>query len=133
MNHRECLWHLCSKVSNISTPYLSIYEHRRCNCEGHPTPSQLPVHDREHTIHSHWFVDCDSSLGMKEGEWCSIVRDANSGFQNLSRIGSPNYSIDAKSARDNFCEYVNSEDGALSWQLDHVRSCGRRNRQNCQV
>ena len=79
------------------------------------------------------FVDCDSSSGMKEGEWRNIVRGANSGFQNMSRTGSPNYSIDAKATRDNFCEYVNSEDGALPWQLDHVRSCGKRNKQKCQV
>jgi hypothetical protein len=71
---------------------------------------------------------------MKEGEWRNIVRGgANSGFQNISRTGSPNYSIDAKTTRDNFSEYVNSEDGALSWQFDHVRSCGKRNKQNCQV
>ncbi|CAB4014818.1 Hypothetical predicted protein [Paramuricea clavata] len=50
------------------------------------------------------FVDCDSSLDMKEGEWRNIVRGgANSGFQNISRIESPNYSIDAKTTRDNFC------------------------------
>ena len=40
------------------------------------------------------FVDCDSSSGMNEGEWRSIVRGSNSCFQNLSRTGLPNYSID---------------------------------------
>jgi hypothetical protein len=35
-------------------------------------------------------------------------------------MGSNNYSKSAKDARDDFKEYFNSQQGAVSWQMDMV-------------
>ena len=53
------------------------------------------------------------------GEWREIVKD-DYGLIPLSRNCSNNYSQDAKVMWDMFCDYLNSPEGAVPWQLDRV-------------
>ena len=62
------------------------------------------------------FIDRDI---QRNGEWRKIVKD-DSGLIPLSRNCSNNYSRDAKVVQDKFCNYFNSPEGAVPWQLDMV-------------
>ena len=42
------------------------------------------------------------------------------GFVPIHRVGSNSYSKDAKTVRDSFCEYFNSNEGQVTWQRDMV-------------
>ena len=71
---------------------------------------------------------CDSKDGygkIIDGDWRNIIENEGSAFQSISRIGSNNYGFDAKAVRNQFETYFNSPEGSVSWQLDHVRSCGK--------
>ena len=71
------------------------------------------------------FVDSWNNDGtIKQGDWRSLST-GTVGMRPLRRVGTPNYPYDAKTTRDNFKDYVNSERGVLPWQLDLIRSCGR--------
>lgn len=70
------------------------------------------------------FVDSYNKDGLVEGDWRAEVQDG-SAFDEM-RLRSTNHTADAKEVRDHICDYVNSDTGAVSWQLDHVTSCGPR-------
>ena len=72
---------------------------------------------------------CDSYDNEKliPGDWREIVSNDNTpALRRPPRLATRNFRADAKEIRDMFCSYVNSEEGALPWQLDHVRDCGPR-------
>ena len=66
-----------------------------------------------------WYIDRDSRLGITLGDWRK--EQANSaGLQQISQMGSNNYSRDAKEVRDDFRNYFCSTEGSLDWQLLRV-------------
>ena len=66
------------------------------------------------------FVDSEDSSGrIKPGEWRSLVAD--DGCRPLCRPHNTRYGENAKEIRDALKYYVNSEQGAVPWQLKHVR------------
>lgn len=73
------------------------------------------------------FVDAEDGSGnIINGEWRHITQGDESTLQAVRRVGSNSYSFTAKSVREHYCEYFNSNYGALPWQLDYVRYCGKR-------
>ena len=71
------------------------------------------------------FVDSESSNDMREGDWRKQVNEfENPALAEPQRLAARNYTFEAKSMRDHLCTYVNSEEGAVEWQINHVRSCG---------
>ena len=77
------------------------------------------------------FVDRESDSGdIIPGDWRNIVDNDESGLGSLDRIGSNRYGFEASRARDEFLNYFNSTEGAVSWQIQHVRDCGRINLPN---
>ena len=64
------------------------------------------------------FVDQESRSGFISGEW---RQDENNifGMQDITKIGSNNYSKTAKEVRDLYKDYFNNE-GAVEWQTDLV-------------
>ena len=85
----------------------------------------LHLTDNAHYVPQGFIDSEDSSGNLISGEWRSIVGHEDSGLQQLRRMGSNNYSFTAKSVRENFMAYFNSEEESLPWQLSHVRRCGR--------
>lgn len=75
------------------------------------------------------FVDSECHSGeIRPGDWRSSIELAgeNNALQPIRRVGSNTYSQSAKETRELFKEYFNNSIGALTWQLDHVRSCGKQ-------
>lgn len=63
------------------------------------------------------YVDQESVNG---GQWRNDT-SPNTSLYPIARVGSNNYSKDAKATRDNFKKYFNSPEGEVSWQWDMVR------------
>ena len=61
-------------------------------------------------------TDQEGPNGYIPGEW---RRENSSGLEDIRRIGSNNYSTDARVVRDAFKDYFNNE-GSVDWQLDTV-------------
>ena len=55
----------------------------------------------------------------RPGEWREVA-DNDTGFVNIPRLGSNNYSRTAKEVSDRFCEYFNSRAGEVPWQYDMI-------------
>lgn len=67
------------------------------------------------------FTDSYSSSGeFLPGDWRK--QGDGTGVRAWSSQGTHNYTLSAKQIRDKFCDYVNSDTGQVSWQIDHVRS-----------
>lgn len=65
------------------------------------------------------FIDQDNSDGVRSGDWRKEVQ----GYTGLAPMGlamSNNYTRTAKDVREDFMDYFNSPDGAVSWQYDYV-------------
>ena len=78
--------------------------------------------------HPQGFVDSEDNLGdITPGQWRSIVTNSGNNLSDISRLGSNRYSFEASNIRLNLKSYCNSLEGSVSWQLAHIRSCGRRN------
>ena len=60
-------------------------------------------------------------------DWRNIVNNDEGGLIRLNQVGSNRYGFDANKARDDFLDYFNSEEGSVSWQLQHIRDMGRIN------
>ena len=68
------------------------------------------------------FIDSESNDGtIKAGEWRSIQANDQGCFANPNAVRGSRYTKDALAMRDALKNYVNSEEGSLPWQLDHVR------------
>ena len=67
------------------------------------------------------YVDQEGPLGIRAGHWRREIREGN-GLIRLQRneCGSNNFSNNAKQVRENFREYFNSPEGAVSWQDEIV-------------
>ena len=61
-------------------------------------------------------TDQEGPNGYIPGEW---RRENSSGLEDIRRIGSNNYSTDARVVRDAFKDYFNNK-GSVDWQLDTV-------------
>ena len=74
------------------------------------------------------FVDNEDSTGqIRPGEWRRIVKEGcNGALRPLCRPRGSRYQQSAVAIRENLKEYVNSPEGALSWQWDYVRCKGPR-------
>ena len=71
------------------------------------------------------FIDSENSSGdVIPGTWRSIVENDRNGMVKCGKIAGNRYTYDAAVSRDNFKDYFNSIEGALPWQLEHVRDCG---------
>ena len=64
-------------------------------------------------------VDQEVRSKRKKGEWRLVIEN-DCGLVSIHRVGSNNYSKDAKIVGDNFCEYFNSNEGHVPWQRDMV-------------
>ena len=73
------------------------------------------------------FVDSYSNNDMTPGDWRSVVEEyENPALAPPPRLATRNYTQDAKLQRNHLCDYVNSQEGAVEWQMAHVTSCGSR-------
>eukprot|EP00794_Sanderia_malayensis_P001689 gene1689-1882_t len=71
------------------------------------------------------FVDSEDSSGrLKPGEWRKIVASDNGSLQGISRTRGSMYAKNATEMREEIKQYVNSNIGSVSWQLEYVRSTG---------
>ena len=72
------------------------------------------------------FVDSmDRSGNIKPGEWRSMVSTTERGaLDGLSRVRGSRYTLNAIQIRKALTDFLNSEQGAVSWQWAHVRSTG---------
>ena len=60
------------------------------------------------------YVDLELNGSVRQGAWRS--ENANLGIQEITNLGSNNYSLEAKTVRDNFCDYFSSDAGSVPWQ-----------------
>lgn len=69
----------------------------------------------------HDYVDVECEGHVREGLW---RRQGNNcpGLQDVTNLGSNNYSVNAKNVRDNFRDYFNSNAGSVPWQQAAVTS-----------
>ena len=67
------------------------------------------------------FADVDLRHQYREGEWRRVIQ-SDTGLSPVHRLGSNNYSKQAKTVRDTFCEYFNSREGQVPWQWDMIRA-----------
>ena len=65
------------------------------------------------------YADRDTRLGLTLGDWRK-EHGNTAGLQQISQMGSNNYSRDAKEVRDDFKTYFCSAEGSLEWQLLRV-------------
>jgi phage FluMu protein Com len=105
---------ICANFTTIDAivkATIALHNYLLCTSNAHYTPAG--------------FVDCCTSDSFIEGDWRQTVAHAeNPALSNLSRVASMNYTHDAKRTRELFCKYVNSEQGKVAWQINHVRNPG---------
>ena len=65
------------------------------------------------------YANRDTRLGLTLGDWRTEYGNT-AGLQQISQMGSNNYSRDAKEVRDDFKSYFCSTEGSLEWQLLRV-------------
>jgi hypothetical protein len=71
------------------------------------------------------FVDVILADGtIKEGEWRARVT-SDGGLQSIKPMKGGRRKVEATDLRENLKEYVNSEIGSVSWQIEYVRSVGK--------
>ena len=68
------------------------------------------------------FTNFDGTNRQRQVDWRKIV-ESDTGIHSVSKIGSNNYSKQAKMVRNLFCEYSSSPAGQVPWQWDifHAR------------
>lgn len=69
------------------------------------------------------FVDSwDDNREIREGEWRRLIIDSNNSLLNdLPPIRGSRPKTNAVNVRNNLKSYVNSMEGSLSWQWEHVQ------------
>lgn len=71
------------------------------------------------------YIDLEFNGAVRQGQWRS--ENANQvGIQDITNLGSNNYSLNAKAVRDSFRDYFNSSVGAVPWQDALVTSTSYR-------
>ena len=65
----------------------------------------------------------DDTGRIKEGDWRSVVPSSSThfGITNISNVRGSRYSDEAVNMRDALMNYLNSEEGAVPWQTEHIR------------
>ena len=72
-------------------------------------------------------MDVESGDGrIKQGEWRSQVGMQSGSLQQIKPAKGGRRKIEANELRENLKNFLNSEAGSVSWQLDYVRSVGIR-------
>jgi hypothetical protein len=64
------------------------------------------------------YVDLELNGSFKLGGWRED--NENTGMLDITNLGSNNYSLEAKTVRDNFRDYFNSDAGSVPWQNEMV-------------
>lgn len=89
------------------------------------TKAVVALHNYLMADHKFYFppLFADSSRGGKfrPGDWRKEVSSLD-GLADIPRIGSNNYTNDAKDVRENFCNYFSSAAGAVPWQFQAVNN-----------
>lgn len=72
------------------------------------------------------FVDCyDNSGNIKPGEWRSAVSKEQEGaLRQIPKVRGHRYTDNSLEVREALTKYVNSDQGAVPWQWEYVRSTG---------
>ena len=63
----------------------------------------------------------DADRNVVRGTWRDDIQGFCGGMANIGRTGSNMHTANAVSVRNAFCNYFNSPQGSVSWQLSHVR------------
>lgn len=72
------------------------------------------------------FIDCENESGaIRPGDWREVVAADKGALIPAARDRGRNYATDAKRTREQFCTFVNSEQGSLPWQTARVTNAGR--------
>ena len=66
------------------------------------------------------YIDLELNGSVRQGGWRS--ENASFGIQEITNLGSNNFSLEAKIVRDNFRDYFSSDAGSVPWQKDVVTS-----------
>ena len=71
------------------------------------------------------FFDSENECSnIVPGDWRNITSEDEGALTHLGRIGGNRYRFEAGNAWSDFEDYFNSNEGAISWQLNHVRNFG---------
>ena len=71
------------------------------------------------------FIDSFDSTGrIKKGEWRDMVSFTDGMLRNIGSVRGSRPTTSAIETRDEITKYVNSMEGSLSWQWEHIRSRG---------
>ncbi|CAB3993019.1 Hypothetical predicted protein [Paramuricea clavata] len=97
------------KVINITKAVVVLHNFLMATRSPEDTHSYCPLN----------YTDHESAAGQQSGEW-RRGENINEGIVPIPQTGSNNYSKSAKNVRDDFKEYFNSKQGAVSWQMDMV-------------
>ena len=65
------------------------------------------------------FTDINTTSGWRNGDWRIDAQD-NQGLVSINHQGSNNFTRSAHDVRESFCDYFNSDIGAVSWQNELV-------------
>jgi len=69
------------------------------------------------------FADDMRNGVLREGSWRHTFNTTSEGaLINISRVGSNNFSFEAKTVRDNLCNYFLTAEGSVPWQHDVTSS-----------
>ena len=63
-------------------------------------------------------IDQENGMNIIDGAWRN--EPATEGLMDISKLGSMNYSKEAKAVREDFRDYFNSEESSVAWQWDMV-------------
>ena len=116
------IWHISISLPNIPTSNQS--EGRRCSLVA------IGLHNYLQQTHNTYycpsgFIDSENSNGsIKEGFLRDIIRsDSIAGLEKIGNVGSSRYQQNGLEQREALKDYFMNE-SILSWQLEHVQSCG---------
>ena len=95
------------------------------------SPAAIGLHNYLQQTHNAYccpsgFIDSENSNGsIKEGFWRDIIRcEGVAGLQEIGNVRGSRYQQSALEQREALKDYFMNE-SILSWQLEHVQSCGR--------
>ena len=65
------------------------------------------------------FADLYTPSGWRDGDWRNDAQN-HQGLVNISAQGSNNFTRSANAVRESFCDFFNSDIGAVPWQNELV-------------
>ena len=102
------------KVTRITKAACCLHNYLKIS-EANNTTSNRPYCPPGYIDHE------DGEGNIIPGDW---RREAADGIRDINRVGSNTYSRSAAELRDTMMNYFISSAGAVSWQINHVRSSG---------